>query len=149
MLRRWLVIGLGILTFLWLSIEDTHTEPVALLGIGLALLGIWSWATQQLKHTLIQGLHRYVLLMVLGGLTGLTSVMLTALLMFLKTAWHSHLFPDFPVAMMLAMLELAPIWSVAGVLLGLGLALLIPNLTVIQSHVHTPETPPPAPPHLN
>jgi hypothetical protein len=43
--------------------------------------------------------------------------------MFFKNARHGHLFPDYTLEMMLAMLSRAPAWAIAGGLFGLSLGL--------------------------
>jgi hypothetical protein len=60
----------------------------------------------------------------MGGMVGAGSAALTATFMFLKTAIHSHLYPDYPIGIMLAMLERIPAWGIVGVLLGLCLWLI-------------------------
>lgn len=64
-------------------------------------------------------------LIALGTLTGAMSAPLTTVLMFLKNAFHAHVFPDYPLPILLAMLERLPAWTVAGALCGVAAALLI------------------------
>ena len=60
----------------------------------------------------------------LGAIIGIGSSLITALLMLLKNARHSHFFPDFPPGQIGAIIERAPVWALAGGLIGLGLGLL-------------------------
>jgi hypothetical protein len=55
-----------------------------------------------------------------GGLIGAGSALATAGLMLLKTGLHNHVFPDFPLAVILGILERLPAWSAAGALCGAG-----------------------------
>lgn len=118
---RWLSIGVGVATFAWLSVEDTSTLPVAALGLLMALCGMLLWLTAQPDWQ-----PSTLTLSLTGGLIGALGVFTTTVLMFVKTAWHSHIAPDYPSLMMLAMLERAPAWAVAGLCVGLALALLRP-----------------------
>ncbi|MBC8170412.1 MAG: hypothetical protein H7X77_02020 [Anaerolineae bacterium] len=115
---RWITILWGLAVFLWLAVEDNTVLPVVLLGSSGAFLIV------SLRITRMQPMSR--LRLILGGsLTGLGASVLTTLLMLLKNGQHSHLYPDFPLALMGAMLTRAPIWILAGGLGGLGLVLLI------------------------
>jgi hypothetical protein len=118
---RWLSIGVGAAAFAWLSVEDTSTLPVAALGLSMALCGVLLWLTAQPDWQ-----PTALTLSLTGGLIGALGALTTTLLMFVKTAWHSHIAPDYPPLMMLAMLERAPAWAAAGVCVGLALALLWP-----------------------
>ncbi|XWX04384.1 hypothetical protein VZO05_02280 [Aggregatilineales bacterium SYSU G02658] len=118
---RWLTIGTGLMTFAWLGVEDTSTLPVAALGVLIALCGVLLWASAQPDFP-----PTPLTLSLTGGLIGALGALTTTLLMFVKTAWHSHIAPDYPALMMLAMLERAPSWGAAGVCVGLALALLWP-----------------------
>lgn len=114
-----------IVAFFWLSVEDNHVWPVVLLGSSLTLLGSLQWALSRYGgHTVTSG-RGFLGLALFGGIVGAGSSLMTTLLMFFKTAWHSHLYPDYPVPMMTAMLSRMPVWGLAGVLLGLSLALVI------------------------
>jgi hypothetical protein len=118
---RWLSIGVGVAAFAWLSVEDTSTWPVAVLGFLIALCAVLLWASAQpdwRASTLVLSLT--------GGLIGALGAFTTTLLMFVKTAWHSHITPDYPPLMMLAMLERAPAWAVAGLCVGAAVALVWP-----------------------
>jgi hypothetical protein len=115
-LWRWLALGWGAAALIWLGLEDSSSLPVALLGIGGALL-----ATQ--RPALAPLAHKPWGLPVIGALTGALAAILTTFLMFFKNAWHAHLFLDYPTGMLLAMLERLPWWALVGALLGLALRL--------------------------
>jgi hypothetical protein len=119
-----IVLGYGFTTLLWLQLEDNHVLPVTLLGLaGVTLLGIF-WALSKFGGSALP--LRIVVLgvMLLGALIGVGTALATALLMLFKTGMHAHLFPDYPPGLMIATLQRAPLWGLAGALAGLGLALL-------------------------
>jgi MFS superfamily sulfate permease-like transporter len=116
------LIGLvcGVAVFLWLRIEDQNVLFAVLCGISLAVasLGIYAWKlTSGRRYPAQTALIGGVLF---GGLCGLASALVTAILMLLKNGFHAHLFPDFPFGMISDMLLRAPIWALAGALIGFG-----------------------------
>lgn len=118
---RLTTIAIGIACLLWLSLEDTDTLPVALLGTSLSVVLIASW-WQRLPDSDRSGRQGVLVLVLTGSLAGSSSVVATTLLMFFKTAWHGHLYPDYPILMLVAMLERLPVWALAGAFLGLAIA---------------------------
>jgi hypothetical protein len=122
---RWLSILVGLCVFLWLGVEDTHTLPVALLGSAAALCAVLMWVASQGGFQALSG-SPAVGLVLMGGLVGALAALTTTVLMFVKTAWHSHIALDYPPLMMLAMLERAPVWALAGVFVGAAAAALWP-----------------------
>lgn len=121
---RLLTVAFGVVLFLWFSLEDNQTWPVVLLGLGsTGLIVLWSVLGRLGGQTIEP---RYVTLggLLIGALSGLGASVAVTLLMFFKNAWHAHVFLDYPVPMLLAMLGRAPFWTVAGALAGLGIAIL-------------------------
>jgi hypothetical protein len=120
---RLITIFYGILVFFWFSPEDDSILTVTILGTGLALLLVVRSILSKFGgkripiHWVVPGIG------LSGALIGLGGSVLTALLMLLKNARHSHLFPDYPPEVMLATLERAPVWALAGAMTGLGLGL--------------------------
>lgn len=116
--------GYGLLIFIWLSPEDNAVWPVALIGLGLALLSTVWLIQRRLGGSVFPA--RYVLIggILLGGIVGLGGALSATGLMFFKNALHAHVFWDFPPAMVLAMLTRAPSWALAGGLAGLGIGCL-------------------------
>jgi hypothetical protein len=117
---RWLVIAWGGAIFLWISLEDNPTLPVAILGVGSAALITLSRLFGRIGGHQIRLRSAWLGAPLVGGVVGAVAAVFTALLMFLKTAMHAHIFPDYPTAQILAMLQRAPAWGAAGVLIGLG-----------------------------
>lgn len=121
---RWSIIVYGFLVFFWLGPEDASALPVALLGTGGAVLIVVYWTMRRLGGHIVTPRLLVPLGALLGMLGGLLGALLTGVLMFAKNAWHMHPFPDFPAEMIGAILLRAPVWMLAGLLAGAGLALL-------------------------
>jgi hypothetical protein len=120
---RWLAIGYGVLLFLWLAPEDNSILPVTLLGGGLSALAVVLWMLGKLGGRAIPARYAVLGAVLLGIGIGLGASVATFSLMLLKDAQHSHIYPDFPPALMLAILARAPAWAAAGGLAGFGAAL--------------------------
>jgi hypothetical protein len=117
---RLLTIVYGAALLFWQSAEDNSALPAALFGaVGSALI-LYGWWMRQIRTKPLSPLNWRLGMLLTGIVWGAGSAVLTTILMFFKTAWHSHIFPDYPTPMMLAMLERAPIWSFAGLLLALA-----------------------------
>jgi Co/Zn/Cd efflux system component len=112
-LKRWWLILAGIAIFFWSSTEDNHVIVVSLLALNFVM------ALLLHKNTAERWQVSYKA-MLWGALAGIATNLLTVGLMFFKTAWHSHIAPDFPVGMMLAMLLRLPWWALAGALVGVA-----------------------------
>ncbi len=128
---RWLVIVWAGAVFLWISLEDHQTLPVALLGTGCVVLFAVVRLLQRFGGAAVPARLAWLAAPLIGGLVGAASAVAASLLMFMKTAIHAHVFPDYPYAQIIAMLQLAPTWLAAGALIGLGL------LFVYQAVHHT------------
>jgi hypothetical protein len=120
---RWVVIAYGAAVFLWSAPEDNHIWPVVTLGTLGAALAVYAWAAGRLGGRTLLTREAVLLLAMLGAAVGLGASLVTAALMLFKNIRHSHLFPDYPLGQIGAILERAPIWSLAGALCGVGAAL--------------------------
>lgn len=119
-----LLLGYGLVLLIWLSLEDNGVLSVALLGTGAAILFTIIWLLKRIGGQVLP-LRRWFLGMLgLGAAIGALSALTTTLLMFFKTGWHGHDFADYPPAMILAMLQRLPIWTVAGLFVGLAIAMI-------------------------
>lgn len=116
-------LGCGVGVFFWLRIEDNSVLPAVIAGLALSLLGALIWAARNLGGKTLR--LRWIVLgaALLGGLCGLGAAVATAGLMLLKNGMHGHVFPDFPFGVIIEILQRAPLWTLAGGLAGLGLAL--------------------------
>ncbi len=113
----------GMLLFA-LGLEGPQVWPVALLRSSRAArLAAWivvrhmGGAVFSRRQALLGGV-------LLSARVGVGSSLVCAGLMFFKNALHAHLFLDYPLLMLLAMLQRGPAWAAAGALLGLSTALL-------------------------
>jgi len=113
----------GVIVLLWLSVDDSSTTPVALIGSGLALIGMSLWVTGRYGGRAVAGRAALLAAAGAGAATGLIAAIAVAALMLVKTGLHAYLFPDYPFGMMIEMLERAPLWALAGGLAGIGLLL--------------------------
>jgi hypothetical protein len=123
--RRARLLGLvyGGIIFLWFSVEDNAVWPVAALGAGLSALIVSLTTMDKIGGSIVAARFIPLLMALMGGVIGLGASVTVVALMFFKNALHAHIFPDFPPALMLAMLQRAPAWAAAGALLGCGLGL--------------------------
>ena len=118
----------GIAVFVWLS-PDEQGWLVIPLGVGVAIL-IATHAVFRLgaRWQSISVRWARIGLVALGMLIGAGSTITTAGLMLFKSVLHSHIFPDYPAIVVLGILQRLPLWSLAGALIGLALALVLrPN----------------------
>ena len=124
---RWLSIVYGVVIFFWLGVEDNDVIGVTVLGMAGAVLLVWS-VVSRVDISLTTQAGRYIGLPlqtgVIGGSLGVTTSVATAVLMLAKDVRHAHAFPDYPPAMIGDMLERAPLWGLAGMLIGLSAGLL-------------------------
>jgi hypothetical protein len=125
---RWLLILCGLAVFLWSSPEDNGVLPPVLLGAvcSVALMLWWGMGWFGGKTLSMQTVLGIAAL--LGGMGGLATSLIAALLMLLKNLRHAHIFPDYPLPLIGAVLERAPFWGLAGALAGVGAVFLYVTL---------------------
>ncbi|MDZ4767559.1 MAG: hypothetical protein SGJ24_00385 [Chloroflexota bacterium] len=101
----------------WLSLEDANSLAPALLGWIGALLIVLS----PIRPGAEKDRRAWRMLpMVRGAAVGVAAALIAALLMLVKTGWHGHPVPDYPLGMIVEMLTRAPLWAGAGILAGIG-----------------------------
>ena len=112
----------GIVVFVWLS-PDEQGWLVIPLGIGMAALtaahAVFRFGGRLQGRPIPIRWWRLGLI-ALGALIGAGSTVTTALLMLFKSALHQHVFPDYPLIVIVGILERAPAWSLAGALIGVA-----------------------------
>lgn len=125
---RLAALGFGAMLLGWMSLEDNGALSVAILGTALALWLVYFGMLRYMpNHPLTMRRMSFMGLMI-----GASSAICTTALMFFKTAWHGHLFPDYPFGMMIAMVQRAPVWGIAGAMFGLALWLVLDALMNIR-----------------
>jgi hypothetical protein len=113
----------GMFTFMWLSAEDS-VWLVSVLGAMMSVLSVLHGVFRLKRRTYPARLWVPGLIL-LGALSGAGSVVGTVILMVMKTSLHSHVFPDYPFPLIAGIVERVPVWTLAGALIGLALALLV------------------------
>jgi hypothetical protein len=110
---RWAAIGLAVVSFIWLPVEDTSVACILPLSAGwCALCGAWLYhrANQQLPAG-PGGL------LVIGLVSGLTVSPLAWLFALLKAGLHGHGFLDFTNNQLIFIAETTPGWMILGLLI--------------------------------
>jgi len=122
-----ITVWFGVAVFLWLSPDEQGWLVIAL-GVGMAIIAA-THAVFRLgarwQDRAISVRRAQIGLVALGALIGAGSAITTASLMLFKSVLHSHIFPDYPAIVVLGILQRLPLWSIAGALIGLALALLL------------------------
>lgn len=108
---------------LWLPLEDPSLWPPLSLGTAFAsLLTLRLLAARLYRQE--TGAGRRLLLTTAGGaLSGAGAAPIAVGLMQLKNVQHAHSIPDFPFAILLSTLQLAPQMALGGALAGAALGL--------------------------
>ncbi len=116
---------IGAALLLWLSLEDNAVLTPTLLGAAAVAFVIveraWRvWSARELSPASL------LIRATLNGLWfGVMSAAASAALMFFKNAWHAHAVWDYPPGLVVEMLFRIPVWGIAGLLVGGGIATLI------------------------
>lgn len=121
--NRLLIIALGIVILVWSGLEDNQVFGVVALGWIIAIVSVTNvivsrYGGQSYSSSIVKKFSPLV-----GASIGASASVITALLMILKTIRHSHVFPDYPPQMILAILERLPIWTLSAGFIGFGLSL--------------------------
>jgi hypothetical protein len=113
-------LALGILGIFWLPVEDLDDHYAVLFAAAICTLLAARWVVSLSA----QKRPRFILYIFIGSLAGLAVSPLAVLLMTFKIGLHSHPVPDFTFAQITAVALRAPIWTMGGGLIGLGIAFL-------------------------
>jgi len=120
---KWLTILVAVYAVLWISLEGSIGQALLLsAGFSILLLGY-------LYQRFLGGRHlsyrAWLLISTVAGLLlGLLFGLLTLLLMAVKTGLHGH-GPEFSPDQISWLLQQIPLWSVIGLIAGLGLGLIV------------------------
>lgn len=132
-LLRLYLVGCGAVALIWMSFEDNSPVTVAVLGTVLFCSGWGVWLTARFGGTILHARKALLFGALCGSVTGAGSALMVALLMFFKSAWHAHPVLDYPLPVIVSMLERTPAWTLAGALFGLGLVLIGIGFSGVQS----------------
>jgi len=121
-LRRWRILSLilGFALFLWFPVEDQNASLVTIFAIAICSLAIMR-ILLQLKIKNIP--KRWFIFPLSGVLAGPGITLISLLLMAFKSGLHGHGFPDFTPGQVILTLRLTPVWTTAGLLIGLGIGI--------------------------
>ncbi len=109
-------IGYGAILFVWLALEDQNALAPAVLGaVGAMLFGL-RWILMRMGGKPIHTQTAVIGAILWGAAAGAGGAGMAAILMFFKTAWHAHVFPDYPLPMIIEMLGRSPAWAASGAL---------------------------------
>lgn len=118
-------IAFGLSLLIWISLEDHSALAPAILGAMLANFISFYWLLGRIGGKDFSMRFVFLMLPLLGAFNGAASAFIATALMFFKTAWHAHPFPEYPPEMLLAMLSRIPFWAFAGAFIGLALGFCI------------------------
>lgn len=137
---RWNMIACATAIFIWSTPEEDRPVFPALLGAWLAISLLWRWLLGRYSGRSLQGIRLVSSAALFGAVSGSLSSLCAVLLMLFKDARHAHLFPDYPPAILGAMLARLPAWSLAGALAAVGVALLLSALRRRRADAVSPDS---------
>jgi len=132
--NRLLIITLGIIILVWSGLEDNQVWGVVLLGWILAIVSVAHFMMSRFGNRAYQATTLIKLSPLIGGSIGASASVIIALLMLFKVIRHSHVFPDYPPEVILAILERLPVWALSSGLITLGFALILHFVHGITPH---------------
>lgn len=116
---RWIGIVLLVVLLAWMPFEATSQHGAILLATAGSAYLAWLFAARRMQA----GMWRCWHFIALGLVTGLVLAPATLGLMALKTGIHGHAVPDYTAGQILAVVGQAPIFTLSGLLVGIGLDL--------------------------
>jgi hypothetical protein len=119
---KWLTVIVGVYGVIWIGLEGAMWH-VILLAIGLILISVLYLFQRILGGRELTSRRWLILCGGLGLVSGLTCVLLSLALMAIKTGLHGH-GPEFTSADIEWVIGQAPLWTLAGLLAGLGAGIL-------------------------
>lgn len=137
---RWNMIACAVVIFIWSTPEEDRPVFPALLGAWLAVSLLWRWLVSRYAGHTLQGIRLIFSAALFGAVSGALSSVCAVLLMLFKDARHAHLFPDYPPAILGAMLARLPAWSLGGMLAAIGSALLLSALHRRRADAVSPDS---------
>lgn len=132
--QRWNAIFCAVAIFIWSGPEEDRPIFAALLATWLALSITAWWVTGHFGDRIWRGWRLWAGFAAAGAFTGALANLCAILLMIFKDARHAHPFPDYPPALLGAMLTRFPAWAAAGTFAGLGVALWLSSRRLNDMH---------------
>lgn len=123
---KWLTVIVGLYAVAWLSLEGALIQILPL-ALGLALLGAGYLARRMLGGRELSPGWWLLVSSGLGATTGFACGLLALALMAIKTGLHGH-GPEFTAAEIEWVVSQIPLWTLSGMVAGLGLGLLAMSL---------------------
>lgn len=108
----------------WAGLEDTNITPVVALGAITAALVFGHALLARSRSGPFKASEWFVWMILGGACAGMGAALCAILLMAIKVSLHSHDYPDFSPSAVIGIFTRAPQWGLAGLLIGLGLALI-------------------------
>jgi len=121
---RWVVIIYAIFVLVWSGREHTGVMPITLVSFGMVVLTMIVWVSNRFSGRTLSVRSGAIASVLIGGIIGGGTSVVTASMMMFVNFRHAHLNPDFPPELVGAILQRLPIWALAGGLMGLALVLL-------------------------
>jgi hypothetical protein len=114
----------GLLSFIWIGVEDRTNRPVIIIAVTLAIaigLTLYNRMVQDERSG-----ERSLLWVTIGVgfISGLLVPIAAVILMLVKTSLHSHVVPDFSVDDVIAVLLRTPVWVISGLMIGAAIGML-------------------------
>jgi len=98
--------------------------PPIILGASLTAIVIAHFLLRRFGGAPLPTGKGMLLLSASGLLGGVAAPLVSTVIMALKVSLHSHDYPDYPPETVVGVLARAPVWALAGLILGAALALL-------------------------
>ncbi|MBC8507038.1 MAG: hypothetical protein ISR58_09525 [Anaerolineales bacterium] len=111
---RFLAIGVGIFTLLWLPIEDT-SEITAII-FAVLIVGLFALHSTYKN----QFINKTIWHAIIGALSGTVVIPIALFLAAFKTGLHQHGIPDFSTEQVFSTLSKMPYFVLGGLSIGLG-----------------------------
>lgn len=115
---RWAGILWGLIVLTWLPFEATSELGAVLLATGGCVYFAWVWAVRRMHASFWRCWYSIAT----GFVSGLTVAPLSLCLMFLKNGLHGHEVPEYTADQMLTAVGYLPVFTLSGLLVGIGLA---------------------------
>lgn len=111
------LVGLVVLWFVWIGIEDTGLFTVLVMAAALLIAAAVAVYMRQNERLPQSGKQRFTAILLIGLASGVLITPTAVLLMAIKISLHNHIVPDFTRRDITAVLESTPAWVLGALLL--------------------------------